>query len=155
MRMRIVVSMMLMLVAGIAIAQEGKQPGRKTAPSYRTPPTHPDVKYGPYARNVMDVWLAKSDKPTPILVSIHGGGFSQGNKSVGPFLLEECLKSGISVVATPTPASPRRDARRQIPRLTGSHIRYRHNRHSRLVVLIGLTRWSLKPASFAAFLSLS
>jgi len=99
MRKRIAVAMMLILTAGMAIAQEGKQPGRKTAPSYRTPPTHPDVKYGPAARNVMDVWLAKSDKSAPILVSIHGGGFSQGNKSVSPFLLEECLKSGISVVA--------------------------------------------------------
>ena len=91
--------MMLILSAGIAIAQEAKQPGRKTAPGPQTPPTHPDVKYGPYARNVMDVWLAKSDKPTPVLVSIHGGGFSQGNKSVDPRLLDECLKSGISVVA--------------------------------------------------------
>jgi len=90
---------MLILVAGIAGAQEAKQPGRKAAPGYRTSPTHPDVKYGPYTRNVMDVWLAKSDKPTPVLVSIHGGGFAGGNKSVGPWLLEECLKSGISVAA--------------------------------------------------------
>jgi acetyl esterase len=63
------------------------------------PPTHQDVKYGPYDRNVMDVWLAESNKPTPVLVSIHGGGFSAGNKSVGPSLLAECLKSGVSVVA--------------------------------------------------------
>ncbi len=35
----------------------------------------------------MDVWLAKSDKPTPVLVSIHGGGFRDGNKSVSPDLL--------------------------------------------------------------------
>lgn len=32
------------------------------------------MKYGPHGRNVMDVWLAKSDKPTPVLVSIHDGG---------------------------------------------------------------------------------
>lgn len=64
-----------------------------------TPPTHRDVKYGPYDRNVMDVWLAESDKPTPILVSIHGGGFRGGNKSVSGGLLRECLESGISVVA--------------------------------------------------------
>ena len=63
-------------------------------------PTHADVKYGPHGRNVMDVWLAKSDKPTPVLVSIHGGGFRGGNKSVSGGILKECLDSGISVVAS-------------------------------------------------------
>jgi acetyl esterase len=92
-------SMVLVLVAGVAVAEEGKPPPRTTAPGPRIPPTHPDVKYGPYARNVMDVWLATSDKPTPVLVSIHGGGFSGGNKGVSGVLLSECLQSGISVVA--------------------------------------------------------
>jgi len=63
------------------------------------PATQPDVKYGPHDRNVMDVWLAKSDRPTPVLVSIHGGGFQGGNKSVSGDLLSQCLESGISVVA--------------------------------------------------------
>jgi acetyl esterase/lipase len=71
--------------------------GRSRQPAQ--PPTHRDVKYGPYDRNVMDVWLAESDKPTPVLVSIHGGGFRSGNKSVSGSLLRECLDSGISVVA--------------------------------------------------------
>jgi acetyl esterase/lipase len=65
----------------------------------RIPPTHADVKYGPHERNVMDVWLAESDKPTPVLVSIHGGGFRGGNKSVSAGILNQCLDSGISVVA--------------------------------------------------------
>ncbi len=65
----------------------------------RISPTHPDVKYGPHERHVMDVWLAKSDKPTAVLVSIHGGGFRGGNKSVDPGLLRECLDAGISVAA--------------------------------------------------------
>lgn len=65
----------------------------------QVPPTHADVKYGPHERNVMDVWLAESDKPTPVLVSIHGGGFLGGNKSVGAGILNQCLDSGISVVA--------------------------------------------------------
>ena len=72
---------------------------RGRSPGPAQPPTHRDVKYGPYDRNVMDVWLAESDKPTPVLVSIHGGGFRAGDKSVGGILLRECLESGISVVA--------------------------------------------------------
>jgi acetyl esterase len=62
-------------------------------------PTHENLRYGPHARNVMDVWLAKSDHPSPVLVSIHGGGFRAGNKSVSPDLLRRSLASGISVVA--------------------------------------------------------
>lgn len=62
-------------------------------------PTHRDLKYGQYDRNLMDVWLANSDRPTPVLVSIHGGGFRGGNKSVSGDILSACLEAGISVVA--------------------------------------------------------
>jgi acetyl esterase len=62
-------------------------------------PTHEKVKYGLHERNVMDVWIAKSDRPAPVLVSIHGGGFRGGNKSISPDLLRKCLDSGISAVA--------------------------------------------------------
>jgi|GEM_PF-1191497 len=62
-------------------------------------PTHRDVKYGPHERNVLDFWQADSKQPTPLLVSIHGGGFLGGNKSIAPQLLKECLESGISVAA--------------------------------------------------------
>ena len=76
-----------LLLAGMpAVAQDRK-------------PTHTNVKYGPHERNVMDVWLAKSAQPAPLLVSIHGGGFRGGNKSVSPDLLARCLDSGISVAA--------------------------------------------------------
>jgi len=43
--------------------------------------TFADEKYGPHERNNFDVWLAKSDKPTPLVVYIHGGGFVGGDKS--------------------------------------------------------------------------
>ncbi len=62
-------------------------------------PTYSDLSYGPHPRNVMDVWLAKSDQPTPVLVSIHGGAFQAGDKTVGPGLLKLCLDARISVVA--------------------------------------------------------
>jgi acetyl esterase/lipase len=62
-------------------------------------PTHANVKYGEHSRNVMDVWLAPSDQPTPVLVSIHGGAFQNGSKAVGTGLLGLCLKAKISVVA--------------------------------------------------------
>jgi hypothetical protein len=89
----------MFLGAGRLDAQETKtrQDARKVRP--RAAPTHRDVKYGPFDRNVMDVWLAKSGGLAPLLVSIHGGGFQSGNKSVDAMLLEQCLDAGISVAA--------------------------------------------------------
>jgi hypothetical protein len=62
-------------------------------------PTYRDARYGPHPRNVLDFWQAPSTQPTPLLVSIHGGGFLRGNKSVPRQLLSDCLESGISVAA--------------------------------------------------------
>jgi hypothetical protein len=62
-------------------------------------PKFANVKYGPHERNVLDFWQAKSERPAPVLVSIHGGGFLAGNKSVPPQLLKDCLDAGISVAA--------------------------------------------------------
>ena len=65
----------------------------------RIAPTYADISYGPHERNIMDVWLAKADKPTPVFFSIHGGGFRAGNKGIDSGLLQACLDQGISVVA--------------------------------------------------------
>ncbi|MBN2635420.1 MAG: alpha/beta hydrolase [Prolixibacteraceae bacterium] len=43
--------------------------------------TFADEKYGPHQRNNFDIWLAKSDHPTPLVIYIHGGGFVGGDKS--------------------------------------------------------------------------
>jgi acetyl esterase/lipase len=59
-----------------------------------------NVKYGPHERNVLDLWLAKTAKPAPLLVYIHGGGFYVGDKSsVDPNMLRTCMGLGITVAA--------------------------------------------------------
>lgn len=73
-----------------------KAPPKKVYPKNPTP-TQANVRYGPHERNVFDFWQAKSDKPTPLLFFIHGGGWMGGDKAgigVDPF-----LKQGISVVS--------------------------------------------------------
>src|SRR5687768_4776628 len=44
-------------------------------------PTHADVAYGPHERNKIDLYLAESKTPTPLVLFIHGGGFRGGDKS--------------------------------------------------------------------------
>jgi acetyl esterase/lipase len=82
----------------VPAAGAGAAPRAQARPAL-PPPTYRDVKYGPHARNVLDFWQAESKQPTPLLVSIHGGGFVGRDKSVGPALLKECLEAGISVAA--------------------------------------------------------
>jgi acetyl esterase/lipase len=57
-------------------------------------------RYGPHERNVLDLWKAESDTPTPLLVFYHGGGFDHGDKSnLSGELLATMLEDGISVMA--------------------------------------------------------
>ncbi len=61
-------------------------------------PTLADVPYGDHERQVLDFYRSKSDKPTPLLFFIHGGGWVSGDKK-GPPGLSQCLAAGISVVS--------------------------------------------------------
>lgn len=64
-------------------------------------PTFTDVAYGPHERNKLDFWQAKSDKPTPVVVFIHGGGFRTGDKSRWQNTpeLKQLLDKGVSCAA--------------------------------------------------------
>jgi len=65
------------------------------------------AKYGPHSRHVLDLWKAKSEKPTPLVVYIHGGGFRNGSKeTLSAPLLEGLLAQGISVMAINYRLSP-------------------------------------------------
>jgi hypothetical protein len=60
---------------------------------------HENVAYGPHRMQVIYFWRAKSDKPTPLLFYIHGGGWSGGDRSVVRSMLVEALEAGISVAS--------------------------------------------------------
>ncbi|MCW0221064.1 MAG: carboxylesterase family protein [Prosthecobacter sp.] len=61
-------------------------------------PTFANVAYGTHERQVLDFWKVESDKPTPLLFYIHGGGWMAGDKAkVGA--LQKMLDAGISVVS--------------------------------------------------------
>ena len=63
-------------------------------------PSFADLSYGPDSHNVLDLWLAKSTTPTPLVVFIHGGGFTGGDKNVAsPANINRCLQTGVSYAA--------------------------------------------------------
>ena len=55
-----------------------------------------NVPYGKHARQVLDFYPAASDKPTPVVFYIHGGGWQGGDKKTNP---KAYNAKGISVVA--------------------------------------------------------
>jgi len=73
-------------------------------PEFQTVTISPDVadvRYGPHERHVLDLYLAKSDRPTALVVHMHGGGFALGDKreDLNANLLMPCLVEGISVAS--------------------------------------------------------
>jgi acetyl esterase len=66
----------------------------------RPQPDFADVRYGPHARNVFDLWIAKGTQPAPLVLYIHGGGFRAGDKSsLGAGPLRQYLDAGWGVAA--------------------------------------------------------
>lgn len=73
-----------------------KKPELPPAPT----PTMSDVAYGTHAKQVLHFWKAESDKPTPLVFFVHGGGWQGGNRLSGlQSTLPDYLKAGISVVS--------------------------------------------------------
>lgn len=95
--------------ASIASAQEERQP------------TFANVSYGANERNVLDFWQAEGEGPHPLLVHIHGGGWTGGDKALKPEFLKPFLDAKVSVAsinyrltgAHPLPA-PVHDAARAV-----------------------------------------
>ena len=115
-------------VIKIATARAKKQGERKLGKENaqgkeQTSPTHANVKYGDHERNVFDIWLADSPKPTPLAIYIHSGGFRAGSKEkLSKEVFNGLLKAGSSVASinyryasadAPLPSS-HHDARRAL-----------------------------------------
>ena len=79
--------------------QARAQTEAKSAPRpYDRKPDLENIPYGPHQRNVLDLWKAKSDRPTPLVVYFHPGAFVIGDKTwIPPVLRDICLEKGISV----------------------------------------------------------
>ncbi len=86
--------------AKAAAKAPGKAAKKKAAPE-RPTPTVADFAYGQDSpRQKFDFWQAKSDKPTPVVLLIHGGGWRGGDKSgYGTSAIKPYLDAGISVAS--------------------------------------------------------
>lgn len=70
--------------------------------SARTQPIVPvAISYGPHARNTLDFWKAGGQGPHPLLIYIHGGGWSANDKSqiIGRVDIDRWLAKGVSVAS--------------------------------------------------------
>jgi acetyl esterase/lipase len=89
----------LLMALSPAGAQEKKVEEKKKAVPTGPAPTAEAVPYGKHPRQVFDFWQAKSDKPTPLVLLIHGGGWRGGDKSGYRGAVKQYLDAGISVAA--------------------------------------------------------
>lgn len=96
MKLRLSCFLLMSLLAINAFSQEDAPKKQPVKPA----PTIANGKYGPLERNVFDLWVPKSKKPTPLVVYIHGGGFVNGDKEkLSANILKRLLDSGVAVMA--------------------------------------------------------
>ncbi|HCN30041.1 MAG TPA: lipase [Verrucomicrobiales bacterium] len=87
-------------VAKTAIILISCSAGSAPAQTALPPATFAKVSYGTHERNTLDFWRAKSAKPAPLLIFIHGGGWAGGGKEdLPPMLLDAMLEAGVSVAS--------------------------------------------------------
>jgi acetyl esterase/lipase len=104
-------------------------------------PTHPDVRYGSHERNVLDLYLAPSDTPAPLVIFIHGGGFRQGDKKgVSAKMIRLLHEKGVSVASLNYPLTDTEHFPRQMLDPARAVQFLRHN----------AGKWNLDPTRFGA-----
>lgn len=93
-------SLILLFILLSPITELRSQQGAQRDQPPKPDPDHENVRYGPHERNVLDLWLARSTQPAPLVLYIHGGGFRGGDKrSLRADRLKAYLDAGFSVAA--------------------------------------------------------
>ena len=132
------------LVALLLVAVSAHGAAQEPRPS-KPQPDAENVRYGPHERNVLDLWLSKSGRSTPLVLFIHGGGFRSGDKSdVSADHLRALLDAGFSVAslnyrlsdAAPMPA-PYLDGARALQFLRANAVKW--NLDSKRVASTGIS----------------
>lgn len=83
-------------------------------------PTVFNAAYGPHPKQVLHFWKAESDKPTPVLLFIHGGGWMNGGRLSGlNNMLIPLLQEGISVASVEYRFIPEATADCEVPPVKG------------------------------------
>jgi acetyl esterase/lipase len=97
---RFIAVVLVVTLSSSLVAQEQKAKPKK-APPERPTPTVADFAYSKeHERQKFDFWQAKSDKPTPLVLLIHGGGWVNGDKTGwGTKDIQPYLDQGISVAS--------------------------------------------------------
>jgi acetyl esterase/lipase len=100
---RPLIALSLVAVFALSLMAQEKAPEKAKAkqPPARPAPTAAEYAYGKDSeRQKFDFWQAKSDKPTPVVLLIHGGGWRNGDKtSYGANMIQPFLDQGISVAS--------------------------------------------------------
>ena len=86
------------LAVSAAVAAPAKKKETKPLP----PATFDSVPYGGHRRQVMDVWLPeKGAEASPVIVFIHGGGFTKGDRKDERLAgrIPKCLAANVAMIA--------------------------------------------------------
>src|SRR3954451_18781263 len=98
---RAIATVILGLGFFVSVQPQTPVPTASPTPGQALPkPDIADGKYGEFAANTFDLWKARSSKPTPLVVYIHGGGLARGDKSgISVNQLNEMLAAGLTVMS--------------------------------------------------------
>ncbi|MFH1719566.1 MAG: alpha/beta hydrolase [Planctomycetota bacterium] len=103
MNRKIAIPITIVLAVSVCAAARDAQPNRQGENRQQPQkeqsirPSHPDEKYGEHEKQAFDLYLVGSDKPTPLFIWIHGGGFRGGDKrGVNAEMIRRFHEHGVS-----------------------------------------------------------